>query len=90
LTVDQLVNGAWKAVRSDSQPSTKFEWNRTSTVSTHLVSFVFDSYDLSTDFRNKHCQYIMVSSEQCFDRKSLIVHRTIESGTPCKCCSLHL
>ncbi|TFY58339.1 hypothetical protein EVG20_g8190 [Dentipellis fragilis] len=31
LTVDQLVNGAWTAVRSDSHPSTIYEWNRTNT-----------------------------------------------------------
>ncbi|KAA1470483.1 Neutral/alkaline nonlysosomal ceramidase [Dentipellis sp. KUC8613] len=31
LTVDQLVNGAWSPVRSDSHPSTIYEWNRTNT-----------------------------------------------------------
>ncbi|GJE97341.1 neutral/alkaline nonlysosomal ceramidase [Phanerochaete sordida] len=31
LTVDQLVNGQWTPVRSDSHPSTRFEWLRTST-----------------------------------------------------------
>lgn len=31
LTVDQLVNGRWNSVRSDSHPSTRFEWLRTST-----------------------------------------------------------
>ncbi|CDO72669.1 hypothetical protein BN946_scf184985.g88, partial [Trametes cinnabarina] len=32
LTVDQLVDGQWKAVRSDSHPSTTYQWTRTSTV----------------------------------------------------------
>ena len=32
LNVDQLVNGAWTAVRSDSHPSTTYQWTRTSTV----------------------------------------------------------
>ncbi|EKM60398.1 uncharacterized protein PHACADRAFT_167760 [Phanerochaete carnosa HHB-10118-sp] len=31
LTVDQLMNGQWISVRSDSHPSTRFEWLRTST-----------------------------------------------------------
>lgn len=33
LTVDQLINNQWTAVRSDSHPSTIFQWTRTSTVS---------------------------------------------------------
>ncbi|KAI0782937.1 Neutral/alkaline nonlysosomal ceramidase [Abortiporus biennis] len=32
LTVDQLVNGNWKAVKSDSHPSTKYEWLRTNLI----------------------------------------------------------
>ncbi|KAJ6615452.1 Neutral/alkaline nonlysosomal ceramidase [Mycena sp. CBHHK59/15] len=32
LSVDQLVSGAWKAVRSDSHPSTLYQWTRVSTV----------------------------------------------------------
>ncbi|OBZ65816.1 Neutral ceramidase [Grifola frondosa] len=32
LTVDQLVNGEWTAVRSDSHPSTIYQWTRTSTI----------------------------------------------------------
>ena len=32
LTVDQFVNGRWAPVRSDSHPSTRFEWLRTITV----------------------------------------------------------
>ncbi|KAF7964697.1 hypothetical protein HWV62_4059, partial [Athelia sp. TMB] len=32
LTVDQYTSGAWKAVRSDSHPSTTYTWNRTSTI----------------------------------------------------------
>ncbi|KAI0077234.1 Neutral/alkaline nonlysosomal ceramidase [Panus rudis PR-1116 ss-1] len=32
LSVDRLVNGQWKAVKSDSHPSTRYEWNRTNTV----------------------------------------------------------
>jgi neutral ceramidase len=30
FTVDQLVNGAWTTVRTDSHPSTVYQWNRTS------------------------------------------------------------
>lgn len=29
MTVDRLQNDIWTAVRSDSHPSTKFEWLRT-------------------------------------------------------------
>ncbi|CAE6472083.1 unnamed protein product [Rhizoctonia solani] len=32
MTVDQLVNGIWTTVRTDSHPSTKFGWLRTNTV----------------------------------------------------------
>ncbi|KAJ6579640.1 ceramidase [Mycena vulgaris] len=32
LSVDQLVSGAWKAVRSDSHPSTLYQWTRVSTI----------------------------------------------------------
>ncbi|KAJ7196939.1 Neutral/alkaline nonlysosomal ceramidase [Mycena pura] len=32
LSVEQLVNGAWIAVRSDSQPSTIYQWTRVSTI----------------------------------------------------------
>ncbi|KAI0820986.1 Neutral/alkaline nonlysosomal ceramidase [Irpex lacteus] len=32
LTVDQLANGQWTPVRSDSHPSTRYEWLRTNTI----------------------------------------------------------
>ncbi|KAI0753569.1 Neutral/alkaline nonlysosomal ceramidase [Daedaleopsis nitida] len=32
LSVDQLANGQWKPVRSDSHPSTTYQWTRTSTI----------------------------------------------------------
>lgn len=32
LTVDQLVSGNWISVRSDSHPSTLYQWTRTSTI----------------------------------------------------------
>ncbi|KAJ7848777.1 Neutral/alkaline nonlysosomal ceramidase [Mycena leptocephala] len=32
LNVDQLVSGAWKPVKSDSHPSTLYQWTRTSTI----------------------------------------------------------
>ncbi|KAJ7165659.1 Neutral/alkaline nonlysosomal ceramidase [Mycena crocata] len=32
LSVDQFVSGAWKAVRSDSHPSTIYQWTRVSTI----------------------------------------------------------
>ncbi|KAJ6571882.1 Neutral/alkaline nonlysosomal ceramidase [Mycena capillaripes] len=32
LSVDQLVSGAWKPVKSDSHPSTLYQWTRTSTI----------------------------------------------------------
>ncbi|KAJ6554001.1 hypothetical protein DFH09DRAFT_860383, partial [Mycena vulgaris] len=32
LSVDQLVSGAWKAVRSDLQLSTIYQWTRVSTI----------------------------------------------------------
>ncbi|KAJ7802418.1 Neutral/alkaline nonlysosomal ceramidase [Mycena olivaceomarginata] len=32
LSVDQLVGGAWKTVKTDSHPSTIYQWTRTSTI----------------------------------------------------------
>ncbi|PIL32954.1 hypothetical protein GSI_05072 [Ganoderma sinense ZZ0214-1] len=32
LSVDQLVNNQWTSVRSDSHPSTTYQWTRTSTI----------------------------------------------------------
>ncbi|KAF8883297.1 Neutral/alkaline non-lysosomal ceramidase-domain-containing protein [Infundibulicybe gibba] len=32
LTVDQLISGQFKTVRSDSHPSTRYQWSRTSTI----------------------------------------------------------
>ncbi|KAG6877927.1 hypothetical protein C0992_008967 [Termitomyces sp. T32_za158] len=32
LTVDQLIDGQWKTVRSDSQPSTIYQWVRVNTI----------------------------------------------------------
>ncbi|KAJ6506372.1 Neutral/alkaline nonlysosomal ceramidase [Mycena vitilis] len=32
LSVDQFASGAWKAVRSDSHPSTIYQWTRASTI----------------------------------------------------------
>lgn len=32
LTVDQLVSGQWKIVRTDSHPSTVYRWVRTNVV----------------------------------------------------------
>ncbi|TFK45129.1 ceramidase [Crucibulum laeve] len=46
LSVEQLVSGQWAAVRSDSHPSTIFQWNRTSTVlgtSTVTISWTIEN-----------------------------------------------
>ncbi|KAJ7458594.1 Neutral/alkaline nonlysosomal ceramidase [Mycena latifolia] len=46
LSVDQLVSGAWEAVRSDSHPSTIYRWARESTVlgtSTVNVSWTIEN-----------------------------------------------
>ncbi|GLB38061.1 putative neutral/alkaline non-lysosomal ceramidase, C-terminal [Lyophyllum shimeji] len=46
LTVDQLVSGQWKAIRSDSHPSTTYQWLRTNTVtgtSTVTISWTIES-----------------------------------------------
>ncbi|RDB20798.1 Neutral ceramidase [Hypsizygus marmoreus] len=46
LTVDQLVAGQWKPVRSDSHPSTIFQWTRTNTIlgfSTVKISWTIES-----------------------------------------------
>ncbi|KAF9221073.1 Neutral/alkaline nonlysosomal ceramidase [Gyrodon lividus] len=32
FTVDQLINGTWMTIRTDSHPSTTYQWNRTDTV----------------------------------------------------------
>ncbi|TFY76333.1 hypothetical protein EWM64_g7679 [Hericium alpestre] len=52
LTVDQLVSGSWTAVRSDSHPSTTYQWNRTNTLtgtSTVNVTWTIEdgTWDLS-------------------------------------------
>ncbi|TFK19427.1 ceramidase [Coprinopsis marcescibilis] len=46
LTVDRLVAGQWRTVRSDSHPSTIFEWVRTNTVlgfSTVTISWTIET-----------------------------------------------
>ncbi|TFK80794.1 hypothetical protein K466DRAFT_460300, partial [Polyporus arcularius HHB13444] len=46
LSVDQLVSGQWKAVRSDSHPSTTYQWSRDSTIlgtSTVNITWVVES-----------------------------------------------
>ncbi|KAH9888505.1 Neutral/alkaline nonlysosomal ceramidase [Cubamyces lactineus] len=54
LTVDQLVNGQWKAVRSDSHPSTTYQWTRTSTIlgtSTVNITWVIEDGTPSGTYR---------------------------------------
>jgi len=46
LTVDQLVSGQWKTVRSDSHPSTIYQWVRTNTItgtSTVTISWIIEN-----------------------------------------------
>lgn len=46
LTVDQMISGQWKTVRSDSHPSTIYQWKRTSTVlgtSTVTISWTIEN-----------------------------------------------
>ncbi|ESK90041.1 neutral ceramidase precursor [Moniliophthora roreri MCA 2997] len=46
LSVEQQVSGQWKAVRSDSHPSTIYRWSRTSTIlgtSTVNISWTIES-----------------------------------------------
>ncbi|KAG6917249.1 hypothetical protein DXG01_003281 [Tephrocybe rancida] len=54
LTVDQLVSGQWKTVRSDSHPSTTFQWVRVSTIlatSTVTISWTIESGTPSGTYR---------------------------------------
>ncbi|KAL1940348.1 hypothetical protein VTO73DRAFT_8920 [Trametes versicolor] len=54
LSVDQLVNGQWKAVRSDSHPSTTYQWTRTSTIigtSTVNITWVIEDNTPSGTYR---------------------------------------
>ncbi|KAI0042653.1 Neutral/alkaline nonlysosomal ceramidase [Auriscalpium vulgare] len=54
LSVDQLVAGAWTRYRSDSHPSTIYQWNRTSTVlgtSTVTISWTIESGTPSGQYR---------------------------------------
>ena len=39
LTVDQLVSGQWSTVRTDSHPSTIYNWTRVSTVRRIFTAF---------------------------------------------------
>ncbi|KAH0578233.1 hypothetical protein H2248_004012 [Termitomyces sp. 'cryptogamus'] len=46
LTVDRLVDGQWKAVRSDSHPSTTYQWVRVNTIlgtSTVTITWTIES-----------------------------------------------
>jgi len=54
LTVDQLSGTTWNAIRSDSNPSTTFNWSRTSTVlatSTVNITWVIESGTPSGSYR---------------------------------------
>ncbi|RPD72229.1 Neutral/alkaline nonlysosomal ceramidase [Lentinus tigrinus ALCF2SS1-7] len=54
LSVDQLVNAQWKAVRSDSHPSTTYQWARDSTIlgtSTVNITWVVESGTPSGTYR---------------------------------------
>ncbi|KAI0800418.1 Neutral/alkaline nonlysosomal ceramidase [Fomes fomentarius] len=54
LSVDQLANGQWKAVRSDSHPSTTFQWTRTNTItgtSTVNITWVVENGTPSGTYR---------------------------------------
>ncbi|KIJ26619.1 hypothetical protein M422DRAFT_38146 [Sphaerobolus stellatus SS14] len=57
LAVQQLANGQWKTVRSDSHPSTTFEWIRVSTIlatSTVTLNWTIES---GTPSGTYHIQY---------------------------------
>ncbi|KAG5653121.1 hypothetical protein H0H81_002188 [Sphagnurus paluster] len=57
LTVDQLVDGQWKTVRSDSHPSTTYQWLRTNTVlgySTVTISWTIESGTPAGIYRIKY------------------------------------
>lgn len=46
LTVDRLVSGQWKTVRTDSHPSTTYQWHKTSSVigtSTATISWTIEN-----------------------------------------------
>ncbi|KAI0764296.1 Neutral/alkaline nonlysosomal ceramidase [Trametes elegans] len=54
LTVDQLVDDQWKVVRSDSHPSTTYQWTRTSTIlgtSTVNITWVIEDGTPSGTYR---------------------------------------
>ncbi|THG95621.1 hypothetical protein EW026_g6063 [Hermanssonia centrifuga] len=54
LNVDQVVNGQWTAVKSDSHPSTRYEWLRTSEIlgySTVNISWTIESGTPSGTYR---------------------------------------
>ncbi|OCH91072.1 Neutral/alkaline nonlysosomal ceramidase [Obba rivulosa] len=54
LTVDQLVNGEWLAVRSDSHPSTVYQWTRTDTIigtSTVNISWTIEDETAAGTYR---------------------------------------
>ncbi|KAF8589515.1 Neutral/alkaline nonlysosomal ceramidase [Ramaria rubella] len=54
LTVEQLVNGQWDIVRSDSHPSTTYQWASTSTLlgtSTVTVNWTIESGTPSGSYR---------------------------------------
>ncbi|KAJ6616808.1 Neutral/alkaline nonlysosomal ceramidase [Mycena sp. CBHHK59/15] len=57
LSVDHLVSGAWEAVRSDSHPSTTYQWTRESTVlgtSSVHVSWTIESDTPAATYRIRY------------------------------------
>ena len=71
LNVDQLVNGQWIPVKSDSHPSTKYQWLRVSTV---RIAFC----------RNFPDRWVYV---KILGTSTVTISWTIESGTPGKIAS---
>ncbi|KAG5352626.1 hypothetical protein C0989_001449 [Termitomyces sp. Mn162] len=62
LTVDQLVDGQWKTVRSDSHPSTTYQWVRVDTASRFGFRSSSTLSDLaSSDSWNQHGHNYLVS-----------------------------
>ena len=62
LTIDQLVSGQWTTVRSDSHPSTTYQWIRTNAVCLFPFSAAYCSNCLTSvsAFGYKHCEHFLV------------------------------
>jgi len=79
--VDRQLDGEWVVARTDSHPSTTYQWNRTSKV--RCQKHTYSSSDVILGTWHEYGRYPMVSFQKCETlRLADRLHRTIEDETP--------